>query len=359
MSFLVDSVNYFSNEFIESDNGAFGGLLNEAVQRISSRSFLGLSCLFFAGFVATRGAVSYCRSEYHRKRGYFIRYPEYFVYSITNGSLEEVRAFLREGVDINNWQDGQGRSPLIAALHYKQYEIANFLLEQPELDLAFNNQGSIALSVLSGTGFTETVDRLLSSNVVDVNYLRRGVITPIVKAASTGRTEIVRMLLRNPRFDFHAHGQGNKALNLAALFRHHQIVKLLIEDPRMRLDSRDEVGDSVLKRSINRILDKRHFGVIEMLLDRANLGDLLFFLKMTLDSNERVLGKLFLKRILAKHPENTFSVLCTRMGLNEEQKANLEIIFSEIQIYRRSLEVIGGRELPLPNAIAGHAAGFL
>ena len=122
-----------------------------------------------------------------------------------------------------------------------------------------------------------------------------------------------------------------------------EIVQHLLARPGVDVNYRDEEGYTALTRAA----ENGNFRLVDLLLYSANLGDLVFVLKKALESNKHYSAKLVVKRILAKHP-----VLCMRMGLDEEQRAKIEIIFSQIRVFRRKLAEYIGRGLPIPIELA-------
>ena len=93
----------------------------------------------------------------------------------TEGSLEEVRAALARGEDVNMRVGGYRRTPLMEAVIGEQEDIADLLLQQPWLDMALRDTcGNTALHLAAIRGSQGLVRRLTHAVGVRIQGILRG-----------------------------------------------------------------------------------------------------------------------------------------------------------------------------------------
>ena len=93
----------------------------------------------------------------------------------TEGRLEEVRAALARGEDVNMRVGGYRRTPLMEAVTGEQEDIADLLLQQPGLDVALRDTcGNSALHLAAIRGSQGLVRRLTQAVGVRIQCILRG-----------------------------------------------------------------------------------------------------------------------------------------------------------------------------------------
>ncbi len=160
-----------------------------------------------------------------------------FVQSADKGDLKAVQLFLEAGIDCNS-PDATGSTALIAAAKEGRLDVVNKLLEQ-KLNLNFQDkQGETALMLAAANNHTDIVKLLLKKNA-DPNIQDQSGWSALMKAVYQGNTACVETLVGQ------SHQEVNRALLVAALTGHKEIVKLLL-DNGAEIDTRADDGRTPL-----------------------------------------------------------------------------------------------------------------
>jgi ankyrin repeat protein len=154
----------------------------------------------------------------------------------SRGDLRIVKALLKGGADIN----AKGRNTwtaLLLALHDERFEVADFLLSQPKLDVsAVTPEGMTALMQAVWHQREESVRKLLQLHS-ELNHRDNDGDTAVFGAAWFGYTTILRMLLDAGADPNIKNKLGGTALMWAASYGQAAAVNLLLEkgaDPRIK-----------------------------------------------------------------------------------------------------------------------------
>lgn len=97
-------------------------------------------------------------------------------------------------------------------------------------------------------GFVATVQRMLADGAVDINAENRDGLTALRVAAARGHTDVVRLLLADPHVGVNTpdREEGYTALHLAAAKGHTDVVRLLLADPRVEVNTPSSAGMTAL-----------------------------------------------------------------------------------------------------------------
>ncbi|MGI2298626.1 ankyrin repeat domain-containing protein [Candidatus Cardinium hertigii] len=90
--------------------------------------------------------------------------------------------------------------------------------------------------------------RLINESDVEINlkYKEDGS-TPLYLAAFHGHIEIVKLLLETPRIQVNLQNKsGCTPLHAAALFNHVEVIKILLSDPRTDVNAKSNLGKTAL-----------------------------------------------------------------------------------------------------------------
>jgi ankyrin repeat protein len=153
------------------------------------------------------------------------------------------------------------KTPLYIAAEYGDLEIVQALLAKRGIDVnAANIYSETPLMLASFRGHLDVVEALLAAPGINVNAANVSDYTSLHDAARAGRNEVVRVLLAAPGINVNATTiRGETPLHLVAktdfhrlvgLYHadpaaekgHREIVRALLEDPRLDLTARKKDG---------------------------------------------------------------------------------------------------------------------
>ena len=163
--------------------------------------------------------------------------PDDFVQSADKGDLKAVQLFLEAGIDVNS-QDATGSTALMVAAREGRIDVVNKLLEQ-KLNLnTQDKQGETALMLAAANDHADIVKLLLKKNA-DPNIQDLSGWSALMKAVYQGDTASVEALVAQ------SHQEVNRALLVAALTGHKEVVKVLL-DNGAEVDTRADDGRTPL-----------------------------------------------------------------------------------------------------------------
>jgi ankyrin repeat protein len=163
--------------------------------------------------------------------------PDDFVQSADKGDLKAVQLFLDAGMD-GNARDATGSTALMAAAKNGRVDVVKKLLEQ-KLNLNLQDrQGETTLELAAANNQPDIV-RLLLKNNADPNIQDQSGWSALMKAVYQGNTACVEALAGQ------SHQEVNRALLVAALTGHKEIVKVLL-DNGAEVDTRADDGRTPL-----------------------------------------------------------------------------------------------------------------
>ncbi|CAH7686718.1 ankyrin repeat-containing domain protein [Phakopsora pachyrhizi] len=174
-----------------------------------------------------------------------------FGFFFFQGQAQLVSAALSEKPSKVNSLDADGRSPLHNACSSGSLSVVRVLLEhqEPKCDLELpDSMGWTALIIAASAGITEVVSELIhaGANVNATNEKGHSNLCPRHYAASKGRTEIGAMLIRYGA-DINAKDRANQQpLHRAASSGATPFIKLLLQ-PRLKSDGEPDTETPKLK----------------------------------------------------------------------------------------------------------------
>lgn len=150
-----------------------------------------------------------------------------------NQNIKEIILILLQipGIDVN-CVDYFGNSALSLALYHSNLEdVIEVLLSFPEIDLNIKNQEdeSVLSKIISKDRFNKKMaEMIIFHPEIDVNMKILRNSTPIILACKKGKTEIVKLLVKNPKLEVNGKHGERTALIEAASLGHLEIVEILL-----------------------------------------------------------------------------------------------------------------------------------
>ena len=191
------------------------------------------------------------------------------------GNIEEVRAVLERGEDVNDTNSKNQTVLMFTATKCNDenfVSITKLLLEQPSLkvNLAETTGGMTALHVAANSRNIEAVKMLMADPRVDVNVKDSLQETPLMSSTRSepGRIDIFKLLLAEERVDVnctlsHPDIGDMTPLMLASLHINVEATRLLLNDPRVEVNWTNSRGMSALHVSA---IQKSNVKLIELFL---------------------------------------------------------------------------------------------
>lgn len=227
--------------------------------KIFSFLLLSSSVLLFQGCKSDNSAVE--ARQTLRELNTPFSHPA-FVQAVIDNDIDKVDLFLKGGIAEKNMQNS---NPLRIAVANNRMEVVNKLLDHG-LEVDAVTFAGTPLCVAAAKNYTEIATTLIKHGA-DVNY-QKGDITPLIVASSLGNTEMVTMLLASGA-DVNLQGDAEKLspLMLAAANGHEDVVKLLLENPDINPNLKDNGGNIALSYAIVRkqkgtaslLIEDKHF----------------------------------------------------------------------------------------------------
>jgi ankyrin repeat protein len=195
-------------------------------------------------------------------------------FAIKRNHVDVVKQLIQKpGLEVNGVDDNYGAAPLAMAAEYGRASVLELLLSRPDIEV---NQAAghmpPPMAVACEAGQLNVVKILLASGKADINIRSGSGFTPLISAASAGYADVVKVLLACDNIDVNARTtewpgwDGWSALSKAVENGDEEVVHLLLEDPRVQVDSREGGGHTPLSMTAN-----GHDGgqITEMLLARG------------------------------------------------------------------------------------------
>lgn len=165
---------------------------------------------------------------------------EDFVKAVTQNQAGEVTALLKRGMDPNT-PDQNGQPALHVAARDGFLEVVKTLVAAgADLDRR-NAGGETAIMLAAIQGHLATVEFLLGKEA-QINHPGW---TPLIYAATTGKNEIIKLLIENHAYIDSISPNGSTSLMMAVRGGHVATVKLLVEEDADVL-VKNEAGESAL-----------------------------------------------------------------------------------------------------------------
>ena len=166
------------------------------------------------------------------------------------GDLEEVKAALQSGVDVNT-KGEDGQTGLILAVGKKHNSVVELLLKTPNIDVNLKSDrgyGALHQAVISKNN--EALKLLLNVPNIDVNIVTNTGRSAVYWAVEDNNNEGLKLLLSHPSLTSLTLNQRDKyygatPVMLAVEWDRWEPLALLAEDLRVDLDTTDKEGKSL------------------------------------------------------------------------------------------------------------------
>ncbi|XP_067656244.1 serine/threonine-protein phosphatase 6 regulatory ankyrin repeat subunit B-like [Haliotis asinina] len=158
------------------------------------------------------------------------------------GHVHVVKYILSQNiVDINS-RDNEGRTSLMVSAYWGHKEVFDLLVgEGANVSLVADDGRHILHSAAAG-GHVDMVEYILSQSIVDINIRNKEGVTPVMTAAGRGRREVYDLLVaKGADVSLVAHG-GFNILHSAVKGGHVEIVKRVLSQGIVDINSRDKEG---------------------------------------------------------------------------------------------------------------------
>jgi ankyrin repeat protein len=167
--------------------------------------------------------------------------------AIAIGDIEQVRALIEKGTDVNASGDGV-QTPLHEAVYRGKKNMVEFLIDKGADVNAKARLGDTPLHVAAEKGYGEIIELLLAKGA-DINALGYLELTPLHKAASERHKDTV-VLLISKGADINANkGAGSTPLHYAAMGSNKEIIEMMITKGA-DIHARDPRGLTPLHRAV-------------------------------------------------------------------------------------------------------------
>ncbi|MET3035279.1 ankyrin repeat domain-containing protein [Chryseobacterium sp. NRRL B-14859] len=141
------------------------------------------------------------------------------------GTVDEVKALMKQNPDIINQPNENGFTPLILACYRGNTEVAKFLIDHVK-DVNYQSKEGTALAALSVKYNKELIESLLKKNA-DPNIGDATGYTPLFWAVKFGNKELVELLLRYKADKSKKDSMGMTAFEYALSTNNKEIINLL------------------------------------------------------------------------------------------------------------------------------------
>ncbi|ROI01177.1 ankyrin repeat domain-containing protein [Chryseobacterium sp. G0240] len=141
------------------------------------------------------------------------------------GTVDEVKALMKQNPDIINQPNENGFTPLILACYRGNTEVAKFLIDHVK-DVNYQSKEGTALAGLSVKYNKELIESLLKKNA-DPNIADATGYTPLFWAVKFGNKELVELLLRYKADKSKKDSMGMTPFEYALSTNNKEIINLL------------------------------------------------------------------------------------------------------------------------------------
>ncbi|XP_046582740.1 ankyrin repeat and KH domain-containing protein 1-like isoform X2 [Haliotis rubra] len=182
-----------------------------------------------------------------------------------DGDLETVKRILAAGhVDINT-RGFYSLTPVMEAAYRGHSDVVEFLVGRGADVSLVNSDGNNVLHLACGGGDLETVKLIVSRKLVDVNSRGWNSMTPVMRAARWGRSDVVEFLVGRGADVSLVDSTSNNVLYYACIGGDLETVKLIVSWNVLDINSRGDYSRTpVMKAARN-----GHSDVVEFLVGRG------------------------------------------------------------------------------------------
>lgn len=175
-----------------------------------------------------------------------MRQLDAFFYAVRFNDLKKIQEMVEQGFDLNVHEASRGESALMIAIREQSYEVFDYLIHHPKIQLNFRaHNGDTALMLAA---YLEQVD-WLSELIFAGAQINQSGWTALHYAAATGHLQIVAVLLEH-RADLNALSPNHTTpLMMAARKGNVSVAELLLKEGA-RLDVKNMQGMTALDFAI-------------------------------------------------------------------------------------------------------------
>jgi ankyrin repeat protein len=175
--------------------------------------------------------------------------------AVQEGSIGVLKVLLEHGVDIN--AKGYDMTALVCAAQHEQWEIVRMLLQEDDIDINLKStDGKTLLSSVIENGEMEVLEILLERDDVEIDSKEDDGSTPLLLAAYHARKDMVERLLEKGADANTQDKLGRTPLMRSILSNSstpdNEIMKLLLAQPNIDVNLKDEKGNSALSLAMDR-----------------------------------------------------------------------------------------------------------
>lgn len=197
--------------------------------------------------------------------------------AILNDDIETVKAILSDARVTNNLNDfdKDGNTAFYLAVKAKKNDIIELLIADPRVDVNLQNTNQFVVyppfHTLCRFGSFENVQSIIFQRKdLNINATNKFGGTPLTESIGANRMDIFQLLLEQPQLTLDiSNRKTTSIISLAAMQARHEMLRLLLSDPRLRIDPKSEdIWDSLNKMYACKViasLEKRAELVKEML----------------------------------------------------------------------------------------------
>lgn len=219
------------------------------------RRFILLFVLSLSFVAYGNGVVAYGNGDYMNEPSYEGVLGNELVEAIEDGDLNEVKALIKKGADVNSeliWNEESGETPLMVASTYGLIDIVRVLLENgADVDTITWYGDSTALNYAAANGHTGVVSLLIEHGATDPS---------LVDAVKSGDIEKVHTLIKNGA-DINSKVYNATALLWASSEGHLEILNLLIKE-----GADIDTGDRVNQTPLMLAAENGHIDIVKLLI---------------------------------------------------------------------------------------------
>ena len=257
---LVQSISQIKNNKIQSNNVRSNEISQKTVNNMKLPSFADAKSFVNINFKAR---IHEC---------------------VRRGNWQDIRDELDKGVSINMY-DLFGDTPLIKASIVGNADIAEKLLQQPEIDVnAQDMEGNTALIIAVSNGYSDVVEKLLQHPDIDVdiqdNYNSKAIDYASAKTAKMIKTYVPGVDRRNLSKGKISKDEvedvnkpdknGNTPLMRASIFKNMDKLDELLQNPEVDVNARGAIGCTALMCACN--MGNGNAEVVEKLLQHPDIN---------------------------------------------------------------------------------------
>ncbi|KAM0476159.1 hypothetical protein ACHAPX_006576 [Trichoderma viride] len=183
-----------------------------------------------------------------------------------DGNLSVFQELTEDG-HIDYYRDKSGNTLLSIAARGGHADLVELLLAKDARTSIRNSKRKTPLDHAAENGYKEIVELLLNDkNFLNPESLREAVSETVLSAAAGGHVSLLKHLIQDYNYDLQ-HEQAQMIFNRGAATGHKEIVKLLLGRYDVKINGRDDSGNTALYLAVQAC----HEDVVAILLEREDI----------------------------------------------------------------------------------------